>query len=98
MQDSNPSRLTSQPLPSTDLRGCPEMRKQEHARGGGTGDVGSCPWCGLWSRLGRNLHVGEAPIQGPHVLSSTLRREMDRLGERVDMQGSEEQELWSLVT
>ena len=98
MQDSNPSRLTSQPLPSTDPRGYSEIRKWEHARGGGTGDVGSCPWCGLWSRLGRSLHVGEAPIQEPHVQPSTLWREMDRLGERVGMQGREEQELWSLVT
>ena len=62
------------------------------------GDMGSFPWCGLWSRLGRSLHVGEAPIQEPHVQSSTPQREMDRLEERAGMQGREELELWSLAT
>ena len=43
-------------------------------------------------------YSGEAPIQEPHVQSSTPQREMDRLEERAGMQGREELELWSLAT
>lgn len=97
MQDSNPGHLTPQPLPSTDPRGCSEMRgKREHARGvaGGTWEL-SMVW--PLEQVRKESGHGEGTYSGtPCSILHTTERD-GQAGESRHA-GREELELWSLVT